>query len=101
LYSVIFSPESEDDLAEIFTNIALAGFPENATRFTEAIYSYCLELKTFPHRGTARPNIAPGLRTIGFHRQVTILFQVQEAERLVTIARILHGGRSLEKALND
>jgi toxin ParE1/3/4 len=100
LCSVIFSPESEDDLAEIFTNIALAGFPENAIRFVEAIRSFCLELKTFPNRGTARPDIAPGLRTIGFHRQVTILFEVREADRQVTIARTLHGGRSLEKALN-
>jgi plasmid stabilization system protein ParE len=47
--------------------------------------------------GTRQDNIRAGLRTIGFERRATIVFQVKRAE--VVIVRIFHGGRDFERAL--
>ncbi len=70
--SVVFTPEAEDQLAELYRYIAAAGSAEVAARYTEAIVAYCEELAAFPHRGTARDDIRSGLRTIGFRRRVVI-----------------------------
>jgi toxin ParE1/3/4 len=64
LYEVIMSPEANDDLDRIYLGIAMAGFPDNAHAFTDKIAVFCQELRRFPNRGTARPEVAPGLRTI-------------------------------------
>lgn len=61
---VVFTPEAQDQLAELFRYIATAGSADVAARYTEAIVAYCEELAAFPHRGRARDDIRPGLRTI-------------------------------------
>ena len=99
MYSVILSPEAEADLVEIYLVNARCGFPENAAGFIDKVWSFCQDLQTFPNRGTARSDIAPGLRTVSFNKQVNIIFEVIEKEKLVTIARIVNGRRNLEKAL--
>ena len=65
--------------------------------FTGAIVDYCEKLETFPHRGTRRDDLRPGLRTIGFRRRVMIAFAV-EADA-VTIIGIFYGGQDFEAAL--
>jgi toxin ParE1/3/4 len=50
-----------------------------------------------PERGARRDDIRPGLRTIGFERRATIIFQVTESE--VLIVRILYGGRDADRVL--
>jgi plasmid stabilization system protein ParE len=92
------SPEANDDLDRIYLGIAMAGFPDNAHAFTDKIAAFCQELCRFPNRGTARPEVASGLRTIGFHRQVTIAFHVLEQEKRVVVDRIIPRGGSLTKA---
>lgn len=47
-YRVEFSPEAEEQLAELFHYIAKAASPDTAARYTEAIVSYC-ESVTAPH----------------------------------------------------
>ena len=54
-------------------------------------------METFPERGTRRDDIRPGLRTMGFERRATIVFQVRKSE--VVIVRVLYGGRNFESAL--
>lgn len=49
---VVFSPEAEEQLAELYRYIAAAASPETAARYTEAIISYCEDLRMFPRRGT-------------------------------------------------
>jgi toxin ParE1/3/4 len=56
-----------------------------------------MALATFPQRGTRHDDISRGLRTIGFERRDTIVFQVTRAE--VAIVRICYGGRDYESAL--
>ena len=59
--------------------------------FIARIIDYCERLETFPRRGTARDDLLPGLRVIGFERNVTILFTVTDA--MVIIEGVYYGGR--------
>jgi plasmid stabilization system protein ParE len=51
-------------------------------------------LQVFPHRGTRRDNIRPGLRVISFRRRTVVIFQVDED--IVSIIGIFHGGQNYE-----
>ena len=66
--------EAEAHLTGIYLHIADKASPTIAARFTAAIVDYCEAFKTFPHRGTKRDDLRPGLRTVGFRRSVTIAF---------------------------
>lgn len=59
-YRVVFAPEADDQLAELYRYIAAAGAPDAAARYTDAIITYCEGLAEFPLRGTARDDIRPG-----------------------------------------
>lgn len=56
-----------------------------------------MKLAHFPERGTRRPDIVPGLRTIGFERRVTIAFRVLKTR--VEIVAIAYAGRDFENDL--
>jgi toxin ParE1/3/4 len=58
-----------------------------------------MALETFPKRGTQRDDIRRGLRTIGFERRATIVFQVTNKE--VVIVRIFYGGQDFERKLRE
>lgn len=51
-YRVVFAPEAEEQLAELYKYIAKEATPDTALRYTENIISYCESLERFPHRGT-------------------------------------------------
>lgn len=59
-HRVIFSPETQDQLVELFDYVAQAASPDTAARYTQACESLC----TFPLRGTRRDDVRPGLRII-------------------------------------
>jgi hypothetical protein len=44
---VVFAPEAEDDLLQIYDFIADRASPERAYGYAERIRSYCLEFKIF------------------------------------------------------
>lgn len=96
---VVFTPEAEDQLAELYRYIAAAGSAEVAARYTEAILACCEELALFPRRGKARDDIRPGLRTIGFRRRVVIAFAPLGPS--VVIIGVFYGGRDYESVLNN
>lgn len=98
-YRVEFSPEAEEQLAELFHYIAKAVSPDTAARYTEAIISYCESLGTFPHRGTMRDDVRPGLRTTNYRKRTVIAFSV-DAER-VSIIGIFYGGQDYETLLQE
>lgn len=95
--SVVFTPETEDQLFELRRYIAAAGSTEVAARYTESIVAFCEDLGAFPHRGTARDDIRSGLRTVGFKRRVVIAFAV--LGQTVVIVGIFYGGRDYEAVL--
>lgn len=93
-YRVTYSPEAQQHLTNIFRWIADHGSPEAAERFVMSIYDYCDGLSSFPQRGTARDDLFPGLRTLGFRRRATIAFIIAAQE--VEIHGIYYGGRDYE-----
>ena len=99
IYGVTYSNEAKADLVEILEFIAGRSSLVIAERFTDAVVKTCESLALAPHRGTNRNALRLGLRTVGFRRRVTIAFHVRERE--VRILRILYGGRSLDKALEE
>lgn len=89
-----FTPEALDQLQALEEYIAEASSARRATDYVEAILDFCGRLRTYPLRGTVRDDLRAGLRTIGFRRRVTILFDV--TDNIVTIIGIYYGGRQVE-----
>jgi len=96
---VIFAPEAEQDLLELYDYIAVNSGPERAHGYTDRIVAACLGLVTFPERGTRRDDLRPGLRTTTFRRRVTIAFHITSTT--VAIDRVLYGGRDLKPLFDD
>lgn len=96
---VVFAPEAQADLFQIYDHIAVHGGAERARNYTDRIVAHCLGLVTFPERGTRRDDLRPGLRTTTFRRPVTIAFHI--AATSVTIDHALYGGRNLTALFDD
>lgn len=90
---VIFSPEATDDLISLYDYLADGAGEARAFAFVDSIRLQCLDLATFPQRGSQWNDLRPGLRTIGFRRRVTIAFHITPTQ--VVIDRILYAGRNL------
>ena len=88
-HTVHFTPEARDQLDKLEADISGAASPAVAARYVDSIVDYCQNLQTFPHRGTRRDDLRPGLRTLGFRRRVTILFEV--AGDTVNILGVYYG----------
>lgn len=98
-HRVIFSPRAEAQLVKLHRDIGDRSAPQIGERYTTAIMQYCLAFSTFPHRGTRRDDIRPGLRTVGYRRRVTIAFEV--ADDTVIILGVYYGGQDYEADLQD
>jgi toxin ParE1/3/4 len=94
--SIVFTPEAQDDLLDLYDYIADHSSPTRALRYIERIEKTCISLHSLPERGTLREDLRPGLRVIGFERRVLIAFRVNSES--VAILRILYGGRNVELA---
>ena len=95
--NVVFAPEAEADLLDLYDYIAAQSGAARAIGYINRIESYCLGLSHSGERGTKRDDLRPGLRIVGFERRVTIAFHVDP--RTVTIDRILYGGRDIVRAV--
>ena len=93
-YTVIFTPEAQEQLAAIYHHIAAAASPAIAERYVSAVITYCEGLQTFPHRGTCRDDIRPGLRVTHYKKRVAIAFEV-DVEK-VSIIGVFYGGQDYE-----
>lgn len=98
-HRVVFSPEAEDQLAELYRYIATAASPGIAERYVNAIITYCETLNTFPLRGAKRDDIRPGLRITNYKGRTVIAFAVDE--RQVSIIGVFYGGQDYETALEE
>ena len=96
-YDVVFTPEAEEQLAELYRYIEENATADVALTYTTAVVDYCEGLGTFPHRGTPRDDIRPGLRTTSYKRRTEIAYTVDDGR--VSIIGIFHGGRDYETAL--
>lgn len=93
VYTVVFSAAAGVQLSEIYSYIADHAGTALAEAFVGGITTYCQSFAEFPHRGTQRDDILPGLRTVGYKRRVTIAFIVDQAGQTVVIHGIFYGGR--------
>ena len=98
-FRVVFTPEAEEQLAALYHYIAVATSPDIAAQCTEAIVSYCESLRSFPHRGTVRDDVRPGLRITNYRKRAVIVFDV-DAEQ-VSIIGVFYGGQNYEAILHD
>jgi len=98
-YTVIFSPEAQEQLADLYRYIAAAASPEIADRYTGAIVTYCEGLQTFPHRGTPRDDVRPGLRITNYKKRTVIAFDVGSEQ--VSIIGVFYGGQDYETDLQS
>jgi len=96
LYEVIFDRAARQDLKDIYDYIASRANSAIAERFATNLYQHCIKLEHVPERGTRRDDLRGGLRTIGYRRRATILFQVDRERRQVVILGIYYGGRNFE-----
>lgn len=98
-HRVAFSPEAEAQLVALFRHIADAASPDIAARYTEAIVSYCESLREFPHRGTKRDDVRPGLRITHYRKRTVIAFAVDDEH--VSILGVFYGGQDYESVLSE
>ncbi|HRK38962.1 MAG TPA: type II toxin-antitoxin system RelE/ParE family toxin [Burkholderiaceae bacterium] len=98
-YRVVFSPEAQEQLVELYRYIAEAASPAVAARYTDAIVSYCESLCMFPLRGTKRDDVRPGLRITHYRKRTVIAFDV-DTER-VAIIGLFYGGQDYESILQE
>lgn len=98
-YTVVFTPEAEAQLIELYGYIAAEASPETSARFTDGIVTYCESLSSFPVRGTRRDDVRPGLRITSYRKRVVIAFAVDADQ--VQIIGIFYGGQNYEAILQD
>ncbi len=96
---VVFSPEAEQQLVALYHYIAAASSPDRAMRYTEAIIGCCESLQTFPHRGTKRDDVRPGLRITNYKKRTVIAFTVDPDQ--VSIIGVFYGGQDYEAVLYE
>ncbi|MEQ9362140.1 MAG: type II toxin-antitoxin system RelE/ParE family toxin, partial [Rhodospirillales bacterium] len=75
-HRVLFAPEAQNDLKELYLYIAARAGDGRAMAYVERIEAYCLGFADFPERGTRRDDLFPGLRIVGFEGRVTLAFVV-------------------------
>lgn len=68
--AVVFTPEAQEQLAELYRYIAKNASAGIAQRYTAAIVDYCAAMKAFPHRGTRRDDIRSGLRISNYKKML-------------------------------
>jgi plasmid stabilization system protein ParE len=98
-YTVIFTPEAQEQLLSLYRYIAAAASPEIAERYTSSIVAYCESLQEFPLRGTRRDDVRPGLRITNYKKRAVIAFAVDAAQ--VSVIGIFYGGQDYETVLQS
>ena len=99
LHSVRFSDEALADLGHIFDELLPAAGERIARDFVQRLEAACLNLASFPERGSLRSHVRPGLRIVGYRRQASFAFVVTEAD--VLVLRVFRRGQDVEGQLGD
>jgi toxin ParE1/3/4 len=97
---VIFSEQADDDVATIYQWIAReTASLETALGFVSRIVDRCEAIGNAPHGGTARDDLAPGLRTVPFERSALIAYRVEDDRFAIT--NVFYRGRDVDAAFSD
>lgn len=98
-YRVVFAPEAQGHLEELYNFIATAASPDVAAGYVDAIITFCEGLAVLPNRGRQRDDIRPGLRTTSYKKRIVVAFAV--IDDVVAIIGIFYGGRDYESIVNE
>lgn len=90
--TVIWSPEAEQDLLDIWHYLATEAGPETADRQLRRIDAACRSVSEAPLRGRPRDELQPGLRSILAHPYVAFYRVGGDG---LEIVRILHQRRDI------
>ncbi len=90
---LVYRPLAREDLAEIYIRRAEVAANESAAALVSAIQDRCESLLNYPERGTPRPELGPGLRSVPFRRRAVIAYLVEPDA--VVIIGVMYGGRDL------
>jgi toxin ParE1/3/4 len=83
------TPAAEADLAEIADVIA-ADNPAAAQRWLDAMQARCARIAAMPGIGTARSDVAPGLRMLAAGAYLVLYRRIEGGAEIV---RVVHGAR--------
>lgn len=100
-FEVVFTPEAEENLVDLYNYIASVTAPDTAEAYTEAIVAHCENLNAFPARGSLREDIRPGLRITNYKKRTIIAFAVDEGEARVSVLGIYYGGQDYAVILSN
>lgn len=97
---VVYSTLARHQITELYLWIAeQSGFADRAENYVTAIFDCCDELADFPFVGTARDDLRPGLRTLGFRRRAVIAFAV--TDETVDVLGVFYGGQDYETLIAE
>lgn len=75
--SLVYAPESAENLLQLYGYIAEHSGPERARGYVGRIEAHCISLAEFSEQGRRRDDdLRAGLRITGFERRVSIAFHV-------------------------
>lgn len=95
VYTVIFSPAAQSHLISLYRYIKEASVSvAMASKYIDSVVDYCEGLSAFPHRGTKRDDIYPGLRIVNYKKTCVIAIQVVDDK--VFIHGVFYGGQDYE-----
>ena len=92
IYRIRFHPLVARDLDAIVRWIIDYAGPEVAARKLSEIEAAVAALKTTPHKGRLRDEIAPGIRAIPAGRKAVVAFLVDDDAGEVLIYAVTYGG---------
>ncbi len=99
-YKVVYRPEAMDDIHQIFRFIHDISRDRTIARaYVQRIRQRCVRIGAVPLGGTARDDLAPGLRTVSFERRAVIAYRI--VDRTVEVTNIFYGGRDFETIYRD
>ena len=103
-YEVEISMQADADLRGIYEYIAFTLLaPENASGQLDRLEESILSLQQYPMRHRAyekEPWHGRGLRVLPVDNYVLLYFPNEET-KVVTIIRVMYGGRNIDKELNE
>ena len=99
-YTVRFAPEAAHQLEALYRYIASSASPTVAADYVDAIVAHCEGLAVFPHRGTMRDDIRPGLRTSSYKKRAVIATYVDDETQQITILGVFYGGQDYDTILS-
>lgn len=93
-YTVRYTRDAQRAFRRIaMTLIDWGASPAVARAWVSDLYAACEKLGDLPHQGTMRDDIRPTLRTVGFRRRATIVFNVFDDRREVEVIGIFYAGQ--------